>query len=270
MNMKCEDVEARIIDYLDNNLTPQEKLDIESHLERCEKCLDEMNESQKMLNSIGGSKMELPDESLRINFYHMLHGEIIKNEREFNSKEVKHPENRFNRNILMVAAGLALLITGSFIGIFISTGIKNSKSVNDLSQLKSEVNELKRTVMFTMLKDESSSYRIQAVNYADDIKNPDEKVIGVLLSTLNHDKNVNVRMAAAYALAKFADQKMVSDSLVQSLSLQVDPILQVTLINILVEKKDKRAIEPMQRIINNSATLKEVKEVAGNGIMTLL
>ena len=52
IKLKCEDVEARIIDYLDNNLTPQEKLDIESHLERCEKCLDEMNESQKMLISI--------------------------------------------------------------------------------------------------------------------------------------------------------------------------------------------------------------------------
>jgi HEAT repeat protein len=124
--------------------------------------------------------------------------------------------------------------------------------------------------MFTMLKEESSSYRIQAVNYADDMKNPDEKVIAVLLNTLNHDKNVNVRMAAAYALAKYADQKTVSDSLVESLSAQVDPILQVTLINILVERNEKGAIRPMQQIISNSGTLKEVKAVAEKGIKTLL
>ena len=53
-----------------------------------------------------------------------------------------------------------------------------------------------------------------------DLDNPDDNVIGVLVKTLNNDKNVNVRMAAAYALSKFAYQRAVCDSLVKSLSLQ--------------------------------------------------
>jgi hypothetical protein len=268
--MKCEDVEARIIDYLDKKLGEEESRAIESHIEKCERCLDDLNETQKLLSSMAGSEMEIPDESLRINFYSMLQKEAGKNKTKYISTGNIPSKGRFPRIILSIAAGAALLICGSLVGAFITAGIKNSQSVKDLAQLKTEVEQLKRTAMFTMLKEESSSYRIQAVNYADDMKNPDEKVIAVLLNTLNHDKNVNVRMAAAYALAKYADQKTVSDSLVESLSAQVDPILQVTLINILVERNEKGAIRPMQQIISNSGTLKEVKAVAEKGIKTLL
>lgn len=139
-----------------------------------------------------------------------------------------------------------------------------------MEQLQSEVISLKKAAMFTMLKDESSSYRIQAVNYADDFDTPDENVIEVLVKTLNHDKNVNVRMAAAYALAKYADLQPVCDSLVQSLSLQSDPILQVTLINILVERREKSAVNPIRQIITNENTLEEVKNVAENGVKLLI
>jgi HEAT repeat protein len=128
---------------------------------------------------------------------------------------------------------------------------------------------LKKAALFTGLKDESSSYRIQAVNYADDLETPDENVIEVLFNTLNHDKNVNVRMAAAYALEKFANSQPVCDSLVMSLSRQTDPILQVTLINILVSRREKNALNPIQQIITNKNTIEEVRRVAENGAKIL-
>ena len=139
-----------------------------------------------------------------------------------------------------------------------------------MHSLHSEVSELKKTAMFTMLEDESSSDRIQAVSYADQLDKPDPNVVEVLVKTLNSDKNVNVRMAAAYALSKFADQRAVCDSLVKSLSLQDDPILQVTLINILAERKVKSALLPIQKIIANRSTLKEVRAVAENSLRVLI
>jgi HEAT repeat protein len=120
------------------------------------------------------------------------------------------------------------------------------------------------------LKEESSSDRIQAVRYADDLDSPDANVIDVLVKTLNNDKNVNVRMAAAYALSRFADRRAVCDSLVKSLALQNDPILQVTLINILVERKEKSALRPIQAIIANKKTMKEVRAVAENSLRVLI
>lgn len=210
-----------------------------------------------------------PDDSLSINFYHMLHGEIKKNK---DGKSTVTPLSSlpwYNRGIYRIAAGFALLICGTLIGIIVHSGMSNSGQAQ-LEQLQSEVTTLKKAAMFTMLKDESSSYRIQALNYADDLDTPDENVIQVLVKTLNHDKNVNVRMAAAYALAKYADQQSVCDSLVRSLSLQSDPILQVTLINILVERREKSAVKPIQQIISDQNTLEEVKNVAENGVKLLI
>ncbi len=166
---------------------------------------------------------------------------------------------------------VALLICGTFIGIIFNSGINNSSQTKELSQLKSEVNALRKTAMFTMLKDESSSYRIQAVNYADEMDSPDENIIDALVKTLNNDRNVNVRMAAAYALAKFTSQRSVCDSLVKSLSLQSDPILQVTLINILVDLGEKSALgSNSDRSSTAIETLEEVKTVAAKGARLLI
>jgi hypothetical protein len=77
-------------------------------------------------------------------------------------------------------------------------------------------------------------------------------------------------MSAAYALSNFAGVKSVSDSLVNSLSHQTDPVLQVTLINILAERKEKNALPAIRKIISDEQTLKEVRAVAENSLRVLL
>jgi Putative zinc-finger/HEAT repeats len=268
--MKCEDVESKMIDYLDKKLEEGIRQEIEKHLETCERCLDELKDSQQVLNLISTEEMVKPDDSLRINFYHMLHSQIKKSEDTRNPSIRKPFTPWYNFSRYRIAAGIALLICGTFIGMLIHGGSDKSSASNELRQLESEVSDLKKNAMFTMLKGESSSDRIQAVSYADGLDNPDKNVIEVLVNTLNWDKNVNVRMAAAYALSKFADQRSVCDSLVRSLSHQTDPILQVTLINLLVERKEKSALQPIQEIIANKSTLKEVKAVAENSLRVLI
>jgi hypothetical protein len=211
-----------------------------------------------------------PDDSLRINFYHMLHSEINKSEKKSKIQEHKPVTSWYNNSSYRVAAGIALLICGTFIGLLLHSGLNISYASSELKQLHSEVSDLKKAAMFTMLKDESSSDRIQAVRYVEELDKPDQNVIDVLVKTLNNDRNVNVRMAAAYALSKFADQRLVCDSLVKSLSLQNDPILQVTLINILAERKEKSALKPVQEIIANRSTMKEVRTVAQNSLRVLM
>lgn len=268
--MKCEELEPIMIDYLDGKLDGNRNQEIEKHLETCERCLDELRDIQKMLELISNEEMIKPDDSLKINFYHMLHNEIRKNEIRENDTNLIKQIKWYDKSVYRIAAGIALLICGTFLGILVNSGINNSGQAKELSQLKSEVNELRKTAMFTMLKDESSTYRIQAVNYADEMDYPDENIINALVETLNNDRNINVRMAAAYALAKFTSRRSVCDSLVESLSLQNDPILQITLINILVDLGEKSALEPIQQIINSDETLEEVKTVAAKGARLLI
>lgn len=268
--MKCEEVELRMVDYLDKNLDEIISLEIDKHLETCEKCLDELKDTQQVLNLISKEENVVPDGSLRINFYHMLQSEIKKSAGNAGIRKSKHIIPWYNNTMYRVAAGVALLICGTFIGLLIHAGLNNTYASNELKQLRSEISDLKKATMYTMLKEESSSDRLQAVRYVEDLDKPDQNVIDVLVKTLNNDRNVNVRMAAAYALSKFSDQRSVIDSLVESLSLQRDPILQVTLINILAEKKEKSALKPIQEIIANRSTMKEVKTVAQNSLRVLM
>jgi hypothetical protein len=268
--MKCEEVESVFVDYLENSVDNELRREIEDHLGTCERCLDELRNCQHILQTISSEEMVKPDDSMRINFYHMLHSEIKKSEKNLNENIQKPSLAWYSNSLYRIAAGFLLLICGAFLGLIIHTGIVNSNNRNELAILQTEVAELKQSAMFTMLKDESSSDRIQAVNFVNDLENPDEQVIDALINTLNNDKNVNVRMTAAYALARFAGQKYVCDSLVKSLSIQDDPIIQITLINILLERKEKSALEPMQQIMTDKSTIKEVKAVAEKGIRLLL
>lgn len=124
-------------------------------------------------------------------------------------------------------------------------------------------------LLFSLLDDESASQRLKAVSYAEEIANPDQKVIEALVSTLNNDKNVNVRLAALYSLARFSDNTTVRDSLVASLGRQSEPLIQIVLINMLAEKKDERAIGPIRDILSRGKTMKEVKDAAQKGLKVL-
>ena len=259
-----------MLDYIDGTVSDTEKHEIENHLEKCESCLDELMHSQKVLNLISRGEQAKPEESLQINFYHMLYNEIKKIEGSSSSNRISHTVPWHNRLIFKIAAGILLMVCGTTAGLLIHIGTGNSKRNMELTQLRSEVDMLKKTAMYAMLNNESSSNRIQAVDYADEIRNPDKNIIDALVITLNSDKNINVRMAAAYALSKFANRQSVSDSLVRSLSLQNDPIVQITLINILVEHRQKSAVKPIENLMNASGTMDEVKTVAEKGLKKLL
>jgi HEAT repeat protein len=267
--MKCEEIEGLIIDYLENKLEPGQIAGIEKHLETCEKCLDDFKDIQEVLKLMSLEEMKKPDDSLRINFYHMLHNEIRRSREQKAEQSVHAGGYRPLKRVYRIAAGILIIICSAFAGMIFNSQINASRQNQELSQLKSEINELRKTALISMLRDQSSSYRIEAVNYAEELEKPDENVIRALVSTLNNDKNVNVRLAAAYALAKYPAVQSVRDSLVKSLPKQSDPILQVTLINILVEMREKNALKPIEQIITDKKTLNEVRSVAERGAQLL-
>lgn len=268
--MKCEDVESAMIDYLDMNLEKAYRDEIEKHLETCERCLDEMKDFQVILQHAETAEMEQPDETLRINFYHMLHAEINKLAAAKNEPAVHRLASRQMQGFIRIAAGIALLVAGALIGSLLNRGPGKGDENSQVAQLRTEMQSMKELMMFSMLKEESPSQRIKAVGFTDEIQMPDEKVLDVLTKTLNQDKNTNVRLAAAYSLSKYADRQSVRDSLVSSLSRQTEPIIQVVLMNILVEKKESSAVTAIKKIISDDKALKEVKDVAQKGLQTLL
>ena len=280
--MNCKEIQAKLIDWLDGSLDAATATAIREHVETCAECSREAKELKELLVTMKDSPMEVPPPVLRESFDTMLQSELnmlttaniiqefpaegqsgqdSKNSQSTQSgKTIRLP---FSAPVWRVAAALILLGSGIGIGTALKSRPAPEVSTNEtLVALRQEVKEMKEEVMLNMIDDESASQRIKAVSYSEDMPSPNQQVIDVLVNTLNKDKNVNVRLAALYSLQRFADRRAVRDSLVNALRIQTEPIIQVVLINLLAEKRDTRAIKPIQDIMTDKKTLKEVKDAA--------
>ena len=122
---------------------------------------------------------------------------------------------------------------------------------------------------FNLLKNESASQRIQAVNYTEEISIPDDKIINALVNTLKTDKNTNVRLAAVYSLARFKTNKTVKNAFIETLNKQEDPMIQIVIINMLVEMKEVKALEELKYLLKDKDLNEHVKSQAEIGIQVL-
>ncbi len=167
---------------------------------------------------------------------------------------------------LRIAASVALLIIGFSGGLFYTnwhSGQANSEGDG------APVMEMKKVLAFEQLPKTSASERIQAVNQSYELTQADRDITQLLINTLNFDANVNVRLAACQALARFENEPDVRDALIQSLQIQTDPNVQITLIEVLVAIKEKRAVKEMQRLAQNQHAIDAVRLKAEEGISRL-
>jgi hypothetical protein len=258
MNMKitCVTIEEHAVDFLDNRLDAVMATAIEKHMESCPACEDEIKRLQQLLQVIEKSDTDMPSDKLRNNFNRMLQEDQV---------PVKSTGKVFFLQKLSpkrtVAAAILLLVIGAGIGLTLSN--RNNK---EFAALQKEMKDVKESVLLTLLKEESASERIRAVNYLDEMPTPDQRIINALIHTMNKDKNVNVRLAAVYSLVKFYNDRTVYDSMVTSLGEQTEPILQMVLMNILAQKKDSKAMQQIRSLLSNDKTTQEVKDF-GNKIL---
>src|SRR4030043_1997977 len=108
---------------------------------------------------------------------------------------------------------------------------------------------MKTTVMLAMLENSSAAERMKAVQYAQELSGPDEAVLNALARTANDDPNVNVRLMAVDALALYADDPKVREALVQPIVRQERPLVQLALAEVMLALNEKRAVEPIRKII---------------------
>lgn len=173
---------------------------------------------------------------------------------------------------LRIAAGTILVLIGFSAGLIMNMNQQNGASTQELSALKQEIQQMKTALMHGPYQQASASERISVVNMSTRLpasKQLDEEITEILTYTMNSDKNVNVRLAAAEALFRFRDETGVRKALTHSLTRQSDPLMQITLINMLVRIKEKGAINEMQKMLMNSETPEIVRQRLQEGIAEL-
>lgn len=111
------------------------------------------------------------------------------------------------------------------------------------------------------LSDSSSvANRMDALIEAGTLAQLNNKLKIELCRTFNKDDNDNVRLAALGILAKFSTDSYINEQLVESLSKQKDPVVQLELIKIMGSKRNPETTDKLIAMANSPFTVDAVKE----------
>ena len=180
------------------------------------------------------------------------------------------PVRRFGSWLIRIAAGFTLLIIGFTGGwMFQNRAGQEGSALFQNSKEAASQNEIKSALAFEKMSSTSASERIQAVNQSYELSDVDKDITQLLINTLNFDPNINVRLAACQALQHFGNEPNVSEALVQSLAIQTDPNIQISLIEVLVSIKEKRAVAPFQQMVRDQDVMEVVRLKAEEGVNQL-
>lgn len=263
--MKCEDYRSRLPEYWEGALEEDEKVGLEMHLASCAGCRSEADSLASIWHGLARVPMAQPSRDLRRRFYERLDA-YQQGLLEAPSSPEPKPAwfDRARGWFAMRPAWQAGFATALLAIGFLSGYSVDSKRDNaQLTGLRSEVNNMRQLVTLSLLQQQNASERLKGVNWSYRVEQSDTEVLSALLFTVNHDSNVNVRLAAVDALHAFAaDSPVARKGLVQAIPKQESPMVQVALIDALTELHDRQAVPALQSVSRDADINPEVRQRA--------
>ena len=246
--MKSEHIKHILPEYLNGDLDSDTQKEVKNHLEKCERCRHELDQYKVLENLFEKEEEIAPSARLQERFSVMLKEEKAK---------IRSGHHYFS---LRRAFQIAAAITALFLSFQAGRLLEQDNSGVIVADVEKEVETEKRIAMLSLMTDESASKRIQGISYFEEAKELDEGILKVLINKMLYDENTNVRLAAVEALGNFGNSEEVKKNLVTALKTEKDPVIQITLIRSLVKIKEKEAVEPMKKLLQNEETEPFVKE----------
>jgi anti-sigma factor RsiW len=263
--MTCDQVKEHIADYLAGALSRTEAEELDEHFAQCAACKQETAALSETWEMLGLLEQEQPSAQLRPRFYASL--EAYRQGLQ-SAAAAPAPARRrfFDWGWQGWAWSAALLVAGLGAGQWLG---QRDRARADLAGLQDEVHHMRQLVTLSLLEQQSASERLRGVDYSSRVDQSDTQVLAALLHAVNHDPNVNVRLAAVDALRKFAGNPSVRGTLDQSLVKQDSPMVQLALIDFMVDTRDKNAVPALAALERSAAADKNVKEKALWGLSQL-
>lgn len=266
MNKNCQDFQGQFPDYLTGDLDAKAVESIQDHVTTCNSCRSELEELTGTWTQLGILPEEQPDANLRKNFYTMLESyreglESSPLKKFFDFFKIKNMGEKLwpRRPIFQLAAVMVFLIMGFTVGYFVRLHDQNTR---EIARLRQENQLFHQQLTVSLLNQSSPSQRLKGLMWSRQLENPADETLDTLLNTLNSDPNVNVRLTAVDALYLFSDHPKVKQGLMQSLQKQTSPMVQIALIDLLVEMREKQAIKSLKQLLERNQLTPEVKERA--------
>jgi hypothetical protein len=266
--MRCEGIKKNFPDYLVGDLDHISAEAIQSHIADCPACRQELEDLSAIWTKLGVLPEEHPSNGLRERFYGMLE----EYKAEMNRERPLHHLKQFfsslfyrfrsSRPAYRMALGFIPLFIGLMLGYILFSGGQNAK-------LYREVQDMRQMLTVSLLDQKSTTERLRGVNLSYGLENPDSRTIEALLDTLNNDPSINVRLAAVDALYLFYESPSVREGIIQSLTRQNSPFLQVALVDLLVSVQERQALEAFKKLIEANQLDPKVKQKLEHGIKEL-
>jgi hypothetical protein len=262
--MNCEDLRTRLPEYWSHELDEPARRECTAHLDGCDPCRQEAESLAAIWESLGLIPAEAPGREMRARFYESLEAYRLGMEAAEQSR--RRPFREFfervwpKRPVPQFAVSLATLALGLGIGYSLHKGGEPEANTGQLARLHGEVDSMRQLVALSLLQQSSPSERMKGVNWSYRVPQSDTEVLAALLYTVNHDENVNVRLAAVDALHYFSDSPVARKGLLQAIPKQTSPLVQIALIDLTVDVHDRQSAPVLEALARDPATNNQVKE----------
>ncbi|HLK52130.1 MAG TPA: zf-HC2 domain-containing protein [Candidatus Angelobacter sp.] len=271
--MKCEEISELLPDYLQGRLNSDQTAEVEKHLAGCTAC----GEEAALWKKLALLPEEQPSPALQSRFKAMLESY---QEGRWEKSNLAAEKNKVPTPMLwglgnwrqIPAAGIVwaclFLACGYFIGRH-SEPNAIPTTTQQLAAMQQQLEAMRQTVALSMLQQQSASQRLEGVSWSTRLPEPDSKVMGALMHTLQYDNSVDVRLAALDALSRYAGRPEIRSELVNALQTKQSPLVQVALIDLLVDLHDKGAVPQFKRFQQDPKLDPTVKKRVDWGIQQL-
>lgn len=261
--MTHNDPRLRIAEYLSGSLPEDERRTFEALLDANPALRVETEELRTIWDGLGLLPEVHPSAALRARFYQKLNAVSYQKAAE---PAVRPFWTRLT-GWQQLAAAAALFFGGVFLG---QTNRSRGTQVEELAQMRTQVQSLREMVALSLLDRQSSATsRLQGVSWTNRVDQPNTELLSALLSALNKDPNVNVRLSSVDALERYGQDASVRKALVDSIPRQDSPLVQIALIDTLVHMRDGSAMDEFKRLSQNAQLNSAVRQRASWALVRL-
>jgi hypothetical protein len=273
--MNCALTNHILPEYLSESLSQEQELEFLSHLSSCDACRAETERLQSLWRGLAllPGTMPEPGANVRDRFYESLAA--------YRHGMESAPKHGFKEKLAalwprqpawQMAIGFAMLVMGVGVGYEIRPQKQEVQppASSEVAQLRGEVGNMRQMVALSLMQQQSAGERLRGVSWAYRVESSDTEVLSALLSTVNNDQSVNVRMAAVEALHAFGASPVTRTAIVQSIPKQTSPLVQIALIDLLVDLRVTDAAPELKKLSSDETVDALVRERAKAALGKLL
>src|SRR4051794_30407689 len=165
------------------------------HTETCPECAAELTQLTSMWERLADLPAPEPSHALAVRWASTL--ESLVSSRKQNSWRFTLASLRPQTPVWQAVAAVVCLAVGLAVGL----QFQRPSDRSEMARLREEVADTKEMVAISLLQQQSATDRLRGVDYSQRMSSLEPQVVSALVDVVQHDANVNVRLAAIDALS---------------------------------------------------------------------